>query len=95
VDRETCKKNYADEKDVTPRMICAGVSEGGKDSCSGDSGGALVLKNSRKQVGIVSWGYGCAEKNYPGVNTNLADKEIHDFIDNELKLVANRSEVFH
>ena len=66
-------------------MVCAFVPEGGKDSCNGDSGGALVLKKSGKQVGIVSWGKGCAEKEHPGVYTNVADKEIHDFIDSELK----------
>jgi len=69
-------------------MVCAGTPEGGKDSCNGDSGGALVLKKSGKQVGIVSWGTGCAEKEHPGVYANVADKDIHDFIDRELKEFA-------
>ena len=32
----------------------------GKDSCRGDSGG------DRVQVGIVSYGFGCAKAGYPG-----------------------------
>jgi len=61
------------------------MPEVGKDSCNGDSGGALVLKKSGKQAGIVSWGRGCAEKEHPGVYTNVAVKEIHHFIDSELR----------
>ena len=93
ISREACKKSYDGWFDIfiTSRMVCAGVPEGGKGPCNGDSGGALVLKKSGKQVGIVSWGHGCAEKEYPEVFTNLADKEIQDFIGEELKQAANVS----
>jgi len=87
VDRETCIERYEPIKDVTPRMVCAGLG-GGKNACKGDSGGALVVKKSGKQLGIVSWSLGCAEPYYPGVFANVADKEIHDFIDSELEQVA-------
>jgi len=85
IGREACEKMYAGKDIVTLRMVCAGVAEGGKDSCQGDSGGALYIKKSGKQIGIVSWGEGCAQKEYPGVYSNIADKEIHDFIESEMK----------
>ncbi|HEY5714980.1 MAG TPA: trypsin-like serine protease [Psychromonas sp.] len=58
----------------TAEMICAGLQDGGKDSCQGDSGGPLVIKQdgSWQQIGIVSWGNGCAASGYPGVYTRLA-----------------------
>jgi trypsin len=65
-----CNNAYAEYGGITVNMICAGVTGGGKDSCQGDSGGPLVVGSSL--VGIVSWGAGCAEPNYPGVYSNVA-----------------------
>jgi secreted trypsin-like serine protease len=65
----------ADNVNVTDVMICAAVPEGGKGSCQGDSGGPLVVNTGLgvKQVGIVSWGFGCAAAGYPGVYTRVAE----------------------
>ena len=65
-----CKESYNGEGKISEVNICAGFpGVGGKDACQGDSGGPLVCQNGTSAVitGIVSWGYGCAEANYPGV----------------------------
>jgi secreted trypsin-like serine protease len=56
----------------TAEMICAGLPLGGKDSCQGDSGGPLIIQdNVWKQLGIISWGFGCAARYYPSVYKRL------------------------
>lgn len=67
VSQSYCRKQYG--RVLTPRMICAGYRQGGKDSCQGDSGGPLtcVINNVRQLIGVVSFGAGCATPNYPGV----------------------------
>lgn len=59
------------------KMICAGHPDGGVDSCTGDSGGALVCLDVETdvfvQVGIVSFGEEeCGLANRPGGYTNVA-----------------------
>ncbi|MEV0714174.1 trypsin-like serine protease [Asanoa sp. NPDC050611] len=55
--------------------ICAGVLPGGGiDTCQGDSGGPMFKRNASNewvQVGITSWGIGCAQPNAPGVYTEV------------------------
>lgn len=52
--------------------ICAGVLEGGKDSCMGDSGGPMVDEDTNELIALVSWGLQeCALPGYPAVYTRL------------------------
>merc|ERR1719192_2296339 len=66
-----CKNDYSYASSmITSKMLCANVDGGGKDSCQGDSGGPLVTAGSNNnylQIGVVSWGYGCALASAPGV----------------------------
>jgi secreted trypsin-like serine protease len=85
VDDQTCGPAYRDSgaNFVDDAMLCAGLfGTGGVDTCQGDSGGPMVAQaapDAFVQVGIVSWGHGCAQAQYPGVYTEVstyADK-IH------------------
>lgn len=50
--------------------IFSGTINGGKDACTGDSGGPAV-RNNTVLIGIVSFGFGCGLRGVPGVYTNI------------------------
>jgi len=61
--------------------VCAETLGG--DSCQGDSGGPLfgnLADGRRVQVGIVSYGLGCAVPEFPGVYGEVNNPSIHQFI---------------
>ncbi|KAG5858187.1 snake venom serine protease precursor [Bothrops jararaca] len=54
------------------RTLCAGVLQGGKDTCVGDSGGPLICNGTFQ--GIVSWGGKvCARPRKPALYTKVFD----------------------
>jgi secreted trypsin-like serine protease len=83
-DRALCQANYqaaVPSTQITDNMFCAGLPQGGADSCQGDSGGFLGApakassgaKPSFVQLGVVSWGIGCARPELFGVYTRVAN----------------------
>ena len=69
---------------ITGFMFCAGFAEGGQDSCSGDSGGPIMVQAGGvwSQAGIVSFGDGCAKPGSFGVYTRVA--RFTDWINNTM-----------
>jgi secreted trypsin-like serine protease len=78
VDDATCGSAYQKIGDtiINSDMICAGLLDtGGVDTCQGDSGGPMVHRDANNrwvEVGIVSWGQGCAEPGFPGVYSQVS-----------------------
>ncbi|MFH8403160.1 serine protease [Streptomyces sp. NPDC018019] len=75
VDTATCRQAYGSAY-IPGEEICAGIMRtGGVDTCQGDSGGPMFRKDDAGawvQVGITSWGEGCARPGKPGVYTRVS-----------------------
>jgi len=58
VSNDTCIAAYKEEYEIIDNQICAGFATGGKDTCTGDSGGPLIVSdgNQQQQIGIISYG---------------------------------------
>lgn len=83
-----CEANYQTVLpgvEINDTMLCAGVEGGGADSCQGDSGGYLgapIGNGDYVQLGVVSWGIGCAREGLYGVYTRVG--QFDDWIDSEI-----------
>lgn len=71
VSNTECQEAYGDR--VYAGNICAYAER--TDSCQGDSGGPLYSFDGEKLsvVGVVSWGFGCARRGYPGVYARVSE----------------------
>lgn len=71
---------------IKDSMLCA--TDFKQDACQGDSGGPLVILGNDSsgaddvQVGVVSWGIGCATKEFPGVYSRVSS--AYDWIEKEV-----------
>lgn len=84
---DLCNRNYSkleiDWLKIDEHFLCASDPQGKKDACQGDSGGPLMWNNQQGllehitsekwyQLGLVSFGHGCANRQYPGVYTRIS-----------------------
>ncbi|XP_066258875.1 venom protease-like [Euwallacea similis] len=81
MDNSQCARAYGNQTTIDGTILCAGFPNGLKDACKGDSGGPFmhgIIENRNNQrlinfyqVGVVSYGFRCAEAGYPGVYTRV------------------------
>ncbi|MDX2272099.1 MAG: trypsin-like serine protease [Cyanobacteriota bacterium] len=70
----TCNAPSSYDGILIDSMLCAGFLEGGVDTCQGDSGGPLIVGSGSSALlaGITSFGFGCAQPDFPGIYTRVS-----------------------
>lgn len=85
VDHDVCNASEAYAGILVDSQMCAGFAGGGVDACAGDSGGPLIVEfqSGPAQVGLVSFGAGCAQPGAAGIYTDIAkfDDWIKTFVE--------------
>ncbi|KAL3798297.1 hypothetical protein HJC23_000211 [Cyclotella cryptica] len=75
---------------ISSDMMCA-LGNNSEDACQGDSGGGLFRLgssfNEDVQLGIVSWGLQCGDKDFPGVYARVG--EHYDWISNTVCSISD------
>lgn len=73
VSNKQCNDRVVYDGAIGSSMVCAANGRTGKDSCQGDSGGPLtgMVRGSRAQIGVVSWGKDCGAADKFGVYARL------------------------
>jgi secreted trypsin-like serine protease len=71
-------------------QLCAAKRRGGVDTCDGDSGGPLLLRRAGAtvQIGIVSFGNGCARRGWPGIYAWTASPFLQPWIARNVAALA-------
>ncbi|KPM11130.1 serine protease-like protein 10 [Sarcoptes scabiei] len=78
VDNDKCVSWYREMGKILSikhTQICAGLEQGGKDACQGDSGSPMMITDRSKRstvIGVVSAGIGCALPKLPGLYTRVS-----------------------
>ncbi|CAO1438468.1 unnamed protein product [Diamesa hyperborea] len=70
INLEVCNGTDSFRGSIPIGFFCAGVMAGGRDACQGDSGGALICNS--QIAGIVSFGFGCGRRNFPGAYVDVS-----------------------
>ncbi|CAL4121453.1 unnamed protein product, partial [Meganyctiphanes norvegica] len=73
VGQEECDSRHADIPIKPEIEICAAPFDGGRDTCTGDSGGPLLVQVNKRWavIGLVSWGPTRCGSGLPGVYTRV------------------------